>query len=192
MLWSRSTAARAWTWWLISIRMIGRARISASRCPVGRWPTGPDAIRKRFADPQTRARIVDEMQTRLTALGHKDYSYADGRQAIPPDAFRRTERPSPRVAAFKGKPKTLRGEIDTILEMMDQGGAQMVYHSMGDEDVERIMRYPNTAFASDGGDSRVRSREALILARMGRTLACLREFVREKNVLTLEDAISAG
>ena len=27
----------------------------------------------------------------------------------------------------------------------------MVYHSMGDADVERIMRYPNTAFASDGG-----------------------------------------
>ena len=52
---------------------------------------------------------------------------------------------------MKGKPKTLRGEIDTILEMIDKGGAQMVYHSMGDEDVERIMRYPNTAFGSDGG-----------------------------------------
>ena len=52
---------------------------------------------------------------------------------------------------MNGKPKTLRGEIDTILEIMEKGGAQMVYHSMGDEDVERIMRYPNTAFASDGG-----------------------------------------
>ena len=27
----------------------------------------------------------------------------------------------------------------------------MVYHSMGEIDVNRIMRYPNTAIASDGG-----------------------------------------
>jgi N-acyl-D-amino-acid deacylase len=89
---------------------------------------------------------------------------------------------------MKGKPKTLRGEIDTILEIVDKGGAQMVYHSMGDEDVERIMRYPNTAFGSDGGirefgvgkpHPRSYGTNARVLAR----------YVREKNVLTLEDAI---
>jgi N-acyl-D-amino-acid deacylase len=59
---------------------------------------------------------------------------------------------------------------------------------MGDEDVERIMRYPNTAFASDGGirefgvghpHPRAYGTNARVLAR----------FVREKNVLTLEDAV---
>ena len=32
----------------------------------------------------------------------------------------------------------------------NQGYVQMIYHSMSMEDVERIMRYPNTAVASDG------------------------------------------
>ena len=94
----------------------------------------------------------------------------------------------PEIAAMKGKPKTLRGEIDTIFEIIDQGGAQMVYHSMGDEDVERIMRYPNTAIASDGG-----IREFGLGKPHPRSLRdkCSRagRYVREKHVLTLEDAI---
>ena len=146
---------------------------------------GPDAMRKRFTDPQTRARIVDEMQTRLTALGHQDYSYA-AVASYSPDASMNGKTIS-EIAALQGN-KGLRGEIDTILEMMAKGGAQMVYHSMGDEDVERIMRYPNTAFASDGsirefGVGRPHPRS------YGTNSRVLARFVREKNVLTLEDAI---
>src|SRR5436305_1316687 len=55
------------------------------------------------------------------------------------------------VNAMKGRPHTIDSEIETILDMTLQGGAQMIYHSMGDEDIERIMKYPNTGFASDGG-----------------------------------------
>jgi N-acyl-D-amino-acid deacylase len=147
---------------------------------------GQDAIRKRLADASVRARIVDEMQTRLASIGQKDYSYAT--IAGFPEDRSYDGKTIPEVAAMKGKPKTLRGEIDTILEIVDKGGAQMVYHSMGDEDVERIMRYPNTAFGSDGGirefgvgkpHPRSYGTNARVLAR----------YVREKNVLTLEDAI---
>lgn len=147
---------------------------------------GPDAIRKRLADTSERARIVDEMQTKLASIGQKDYSYA-AIAGFPADRSY-DGKTIPEVAAMNGKPNTLRGEIDTILEMIDKGGAQMVYHSMGDEDVERIMRYPNTAFGSDGGirefgvgkpHPRSYGTNARVLAR----------YVREKNVLTLEDAI---
>jgi N-acyl-D-amino-acid deacylase len=126
------------------------------------------------------------MQTRLASIGQKDYSYAT--IAGFPEDRSYDGKTIPEVAAMKGKPKTLRGEIDTILEIVDKGGAQMVYHSMGDEDVERIMRYPNTAFGSDGGirefgvgkpHPRSYGTNARVLAR----------YVREKNVLTLEDAI---
>ena len=34
---------------------------------------------------------------------------------------------------------------------MNAGGASMIYRLMGDADIERIMRYPFTAIASDGG-----------------------------------------
>jgi len=147
---------------------------------------GQDAIRKRLADTSVRARIVDEMQTRLASIGQNDYSYATI-AGFPADRSY-DGKTIPEVAAMTGKPKTLRGEIDTILEIVDKGGAQMVYYSMGDEDVERIMRYPNTAFGSDGGirefgvgkpHPRSYGTNARVLAR----------YVREKNVLTLEDAI---
>jgi N-acyl-D-amino-acid deacylase len=147
---------------------------------------GMDSIRKRLADPATRARIVDEMQTKLSGIGQKDYSYATVAGYTTDRSY--DGKTITEIAALKGKPRTLRGEIDTILEIIDKGGAQMVYHSMGDEDVERIMRYPNTAFASDGGirefgvghpHPRSYGTNARVLAR----------FVRERNVLTLEDAI---
>jgi N-acyl-D-amino-acid deacylase len=147
---------------------------------------GQDAIRTRLADPSVRSRIVDEMQTKLASIGQKDYSYATV-AGFPADRSY-DGKTIPEIAAMKAKPKTLRGEIDTIFEIIDQGGAQMVYHSMGDEDVERIMRYPNTAFGSDGGirefgvgkpHPRSYGTNARVLAR----------YVREKHVLTLEDAI---
>ncbi len=133
-----------------------------------------------------RSRIIDEMQTKLASIGQKDYSYATVASFQADRSY--DGKTISEIAAMKGKPKTLRGEIDTILEMMDQGGAQMVYHSMGDEDVERIMRYPNTAFGSDGsirefgvGKPHPRS--------YGTNARVLARYVREKNVLTLEDAI---
>ncbi|MGC4051044.1 MAG: amidohydrolase family protein [Paludibaculum sp.] len=79
-------------------------------------------------------------------------------------------------------------EIETILELIAAGGAQMIYHSMGDEDVTRIMRYPNTAIASDGG---VRDfGEGMPHPRAyGTNARVLAEYVRKRSVLTLEDAI---
>ena len=110
---------------------------------------GPAAIRKRLADPATRARIVAEMEKTVTALGHSDYSYAAIAGYKPDPGLE--GKSITEVAALKGRPKTLTRRYRTVLDMLEKGGAQMVYHSMGEEDVERIMRYPNTAFASDSG-----------------------------------------
>ena len=64
----------------------------------------------------------------------------------------------------------------------------MVYHSMGMEDVERILRYPNTAIASDGG-----IREFGVGVphprSYGTNAKVLAEFVRARKTITLEDAI---
>jgi N-acyl-D-amino-acid deacylase len=64
----------------------------------------------------------------------------------------------------------------------------MVYHSMSDADVERIMRYPFTAIASDGGIREFG--EGVPHPRSyGTNARVLAEFVRNRPVLTLEDAI---
>jgi N-acyl-D-amino-acid deacylase len=72
--------------------------------------------------------------------------------------------------------------------MMMAGGAQMVYHSMGESDVDRILKYPNTAVASDGGvrEFGVGMPHPRGYGTNARVLAM---YVRDRNLLTLEDAI---
>ncbi|MBI3210145.1 MAG: D-aminoacylase [Candidatus Solibacter usitatus] len=147
---------------------------------------GQEAIRERLRSKETRARIAKEMTQMLSELGHEDFSYA----AIA------TFRPDPsyegktisEVNVLKGRARSIPNEIETIFDIMLSGGAQMVYHSMGDEDVERILRYPNTAVASDGG-----IREFGLgmphPRSYGTNARVFAEFVRKKSVLTVEDAV---
>jgi N-acyl-D-amino-acid deacylase len=147
---------------------------------------GPAAIRKRLADPATRARIVAEMEKTVTALGHSNYSYAAIAGYKPDPGLE--GKSITEVATLKGRPKTLRGDIYTVLDMLEKGGAQMVYHSMGEEDVERIMRYPNTAFASDSGIRELGAGKPHPRG-YGTNARVFAMYVREKNVLTVEDAV---
>jgi len=85
------------------------------------------------------------------------------------------------------EPNTVNGAA-LVIEGQLNGGASMVYHAMDEGDVERIMRHPMTAIASDGGLSRPgmgiphpRS--------YGTFPRVLGVYVREKHVLTLEDAV---
>jgi N-acyl-D-amino-acid deacylase len=147
---------------------------------------GQAQVQVRFKDPVTRARIVAEMVARLAALGHKDYSYA----TIAGFAADRSleGRNISEVNRLRGRAATPAAEAETILEILERGGAQMVYHSMSLDDVERILRYPNTAIASDGG-----------IVEMGRGMPHPRsygtnarvfaEFVRRRRAITLEDAV---
>jgi N-acyl-D-amino-acid deacylase len=59
---------------------------------------------------------------------------------------------------------------------------------MGDADVERIMRYPNTAVASDGGVREFGSGVPHPRS-YGTNARVLSEYVRQRGVITLEDAI---
>ncbi|MBK9168864.1 MAG: D-aminoacylase [Bryobacterales bacterium] len=146
---------------------------------------GNDQLLARLRDPATRARVVREMEALLRSLGHKDYSYATVAYHAPDHSLE--GKTIARIAQAKGR-RGVRGQIQTILEIMEKGGAQMVYHSMGDEDVERILRYPFTAVASDGGvrEFGVGMPHPRSYGTNARVLA---EYVRTRNVIRLEDAI---
>jgi N-acyl-D-amino-acid deacylase len=89
-------------------------------------------------------------------------------------------------------------EIATILEMMLEGGAagnaygaSMIYHYMSLEDVATILSCPNAIVASDGGvivfgDGQPHPRS------YGTNARVLADFVRERGLLTLEDAVRRG
>jgi len=147
---------------------------------------GEQKVKERLADPPTRARIAKEMEQMIKRLGHKDYSYA----VVASCQFDHSlEGKSIReINLLKGRRKKLKYEIQTILDLMAQGGASMVYHSMSDKDVERIMRYPFTAVGSDGGirEFGVGVPHPRSYGTRARVLA---EYVRNREVLTIEDAI---
>ena len=147
---------------------------------------GPAKVTERLRDKAMRAKIAAEMKEMVLKLGHKDYSYAAVAGYRPDKSYE--GKTISEINVMKGRAKTMDEEIQTILDMMETGGAQMVYHSMGGVDVERIMRYPNTAVASDGG-IRVFGQGMPHPRSYGTNARTLAEWVRERRVLTLEDAI---
>lgn len=160
-----------------------------------RWAVSGAAeeIAARIQDDDTHSRIVGDMKAMLDDGGYPDYSYATVAQYRPQPTYNgRTISDINRLAE---RPATNDAEIETILDMMIEGGeagnnygASMIYHYMSMQDVDTVFRYPNTAVTSDGtimaygrGQPHPRS--------YGTNARVLADFVRDRKILTLEDAI---
>jgi N-acyl-D-amino-acid deacylase len=150
------------------------------------WVFAGGKLREHLKDPAARARIKREMLAMLKALGHRDYSYATVASFAAEKSYEGKN--ISEINRLKGRKKGAKNEVDTIFELMEKGAPQMVYHSMGVKDVERILRYPNAAVGSDGGirEFGVGVPHPRSYGTRARVLA---EFVRQRNVVTLEDAI---
>jgi N-acyl-D-amino-acid deacylase len=147
---------------------------------------GEEAIVERLKSAETRGRIKREMIARLDRLGHKDYSYAIVARFAPEPSYEGKN--IAEINVLKGRAPGKENEAETVLEIMERGGAQMVYHSMGEEDMLRIMKYPNTAVASDGG-IRIFGEGMPHPRSYGTNARVLAEYVRARGALTLEDAV---
>ena len=160
-----------------------------------RWAVsgGAEEIAARIQDDDTHSRIVGDMQAMLDDGGYPDYSYATVAQYRPQPAY--NGRTISEINRLAERPATNEAEIETILDMMIEGGeagnnygASMIYHYMSMQDVDTVFRYPNTAVTSDGtvmaygrGQPHPRS--------YGTNARVLADFVRDRKILTLEDAI---
>ncbi len=153
--------------------------------PDGVLADGQDSIRARLARPDIRKQVTDYMLKRLKKRKLKHFSYPVVA------SFRDTAYNGKSIEAvnlLKGKKHNAREEAGTIIEMMEQGGAGMVFHGMGDEDVKAIMRYPFNMFASDAsirifGSGNPHPRG------YGTNARVLSKYVRDEKVITLEEAI---
>ena len=88
----------------------------------------------------------------------------------------------------RGVAVTIDSAAETAMELQRKGSCSAVYHAIGEEDVERIMRSPETMIASDGeipvfGTAAPHPRSYGTFARV------LAVYVRERHVLTLEEAV---
>jgi N-acyl-D-amino-acid deacylase len=146
---------------------------------------GREDIKKRLGDPSQRAKIAGEILDSARTNKRPDFSYAVvSRHAT--DATLNGKNISV-INREKGRPATMVAEIETLLDLLSAGGAQMVFHGMNEDDVREIMRYRFNAIASDGG---VQDGKGLPHPRSyGTNARVLGKFVREESILTLEDAI---
>lgn len=91
-------------------------------------------------------------------------------------------------AVDRGLPPTPQTGAQLVIEAVQRGGASAIYHVLDEADVERIMRHPETMIASDGRLSRPGEGHPHPRA-YGTFPRVLGHYVRERRVLTLEDAV---
>ena len=147
---------------------------------------GAAKIAERLNDAETWARIKREMIDLLAARGLRDLSFATvATYARDPSLNGLSMRD---VAAKIVGDASADAQLEAARRLMLGGGASMVYHLMSDDDVDRILRHPMVAVASDA--SLVERGAGMPHPRAyGNTVRVLGEYVRTRHVLTLEDAV---
>jgi N-acyl-D-amino-acid deacylase len=156
------------------------------RFPAWALEGGADRVGQRLGDSATWERIKGEMRQLLAERGLADLSFATV-ASYPAD-------PSLDGLTMKQVASRLQGsdtadaQLEAAREMLRKGGASMIYHFMSDGDVTRIMRHPEVAFGSDSsllevGDGTPHPRG------YGNNVRVLGEYVRQRRVISLEEAV---
>ncbi len=154
--------------------------------PTWVFDGGREAALARLRDAETRAKIAAEMEEMLVSWGFEDYSYSLVAECRADPSLE--GRNISEINRMRGREASVANEILTIMEILNQGGASMIYHKMSSQDVERILSHPFTAVASDGG-TRIFGKGKPHPRSYGTNARVLATYVREKKLLTLEDAI---
>ena len=154
--------------------------------PEWAFSGGRDSLYARLNDPATRDRIKKQMVEGLKRKQLKDYSYAVVARYAPDDSY--NGKNISEINKLKGRKSKPEEEAETILEMITNGRVQMVYFSMNEEDVERIMKYPFSMTASDAGIVEFGKNMPHPRA-YGTNARVLGKYVRERKVISLEEAI---
>lgn len=147
---------------------------------------GRDSLRQRLARPALRRVVETSMLQRLRRRGLKHFSYAVV-ASFPPDTSYQG-RSLEEINRRRGRAHKAHAEVATILDLVLQYDAGMVFHGMSEADVQNIMRYPQNMVASDAS-IRVWQEGAPHPRGYGSNARVLGRYVRELRIISLEEAI---
>lgn len=147
---------------------------------------GQDSIVARLARPSVRKEVTKYMLAKLAKRKLKHFSYPVVANYTADTSLNGNS--IEEVNTILGKKHTAKQEAETIIQMMEKGGASMVFHGMSEADVKAIMRYPFNMFASDAS-IRVYKEGNPHPRGYGTNARVLKKYVREENVITLEEAV---
>ena len=156
------------------------------RFPAWVLEGGSDATASRLNHAATWERVKTEMRALFAERGLADLSFAVVASFQPDPSLNGL---SMKQVAFKLQgSESVDAQLESARQMMIRGGASMVYHFMSDEDVDRIMRHPQVAIASDS--SVIAAGQGVPHPRgYGNNVRVLAEYVRRRRVISLEQAI---
>lgn len=147
---------------------------------------GDSVIHTRLTNVETRKKIRTEMLKNLKADNRQNFDYAFVARYKEDSTL--NGKNIHEINKLLGRKASAESEADLIMDMVDKGGAQMIFHKMSEEDVVRILQYPNTMIASDAGVIQF-NKNVPHPRGYGSNARVLGMYVREKQVLRLEDAI---
>lgn len=155
------------------------------RLPDWALSGGSDSLKKRIADPVLHKQMIKEMLETQKKYKYKNYSYAYVAMHAADTTL--NGKNISEINILKGRKSKPKEEAETILDMMIAGGAQMVYHSMNEEDVRYFIKYPFNMIGADGG---VSNGKGMPHPRTyGTNARVLGKYVREERLISLEEAI---
>lgn len=154
--------------------------------PTWAFSGGRDSLLYRLADPDIREKIKKEMLATLKRKQLKNYSYAVIARFSADSTLNGLS--ISEANKIRGRKAKASEEVETIFSMVSTGRVQMVFFSMNEEDLRRIMQYPFNMAASDAGIVRFGSGMPHPRA-YGTNARILGMYVRDLKVIRLEEAI---
>jgi hypothetical protein len=162
---------------------------------------GPEAFRKRIADPLVHQRVLAAVEAEMAEKLYEPGQKPDDKQATAAALTRIQLARSPGNKAIEGKnlaeiltdrkiPLSREAGAELIIELVGQG-ATAIYHTIDDRpgrDLDRILQHPQTCISSDGsvfpfGEQHPHPRSYGTYPRV------LAVYVRDRKLLSWEQAI---
>ena len=161
--------------------------VTAALMPAWSLEGGRKEMLQRLQDPVARQKIIDVMVHRIRNErgGGDPKNIQISSTDFDPSLAGKNLADITRAA---GKEPTPENAAAVALQLIEKGSVGGIFHAMAEADVERILRHPATMIASDGevpifGRSSPHPRSYGTFARV------LGRYVREKKVITLEEAV---
>lgn len=156
------------------------------RLPDWALAGGQDSLKMRINDATMHKQIIKEMLEGQKKYKYKNYSYAYV-------AFHSADstlngKNISEINKLKGRKAKMKDEAETILDMMLAGGAQMVYHSMNEDDVRYFIKYPFNMVGADAGVP-VPGKGMPHPRAYGTNARVLAKYVRDEKLVSLEEMI---
>lgn len=157
----------------------------ATQVPDWAMDGGLDSLRVRIKDKALRSKIIQEMKDNKEEGKMKSFAFAVV-ASYSADTTLNGKNIS-EINKMRGRKSNLTQEAETILDMLEKSNAQMVFHTMNEDDVKYFMQFPFNMPAADGS---VANGKGMPHPRSyGTNARVLSRYVRELKVMSLEEAV---